>query len=185
MARLWFSMVMAALACGGLLTDAARAAGKTPVVLVSSRLVQAPNCVTPAPAPTCVTPAPAPACTTPAPTCVTPPPSCTTAAPPCCPPPCCPKPCITYRHKCVCRTVCCGCTQPPPINITLNVKDPCTCCPVEIPLCIPGCTTGEPTVVCGTGIFCRPTLTYTWANGYEARISFKHNGDIIVTTYGS
>lgn len=175
MTRALFTTVVVVLTCGAGLADRAGAAGQSaPITLASARLVQGPNCVTPAA--TCVTPAPT--CTTPAPTCATP-------APPCCPPPCCPKPCITYRHKCVCKRVCCGCTQPAPISITLNVKDPCTCCPVEIPLCIPGCTTGEPTVACGTGIFCRPTLTYTWANGYAAKVSFKHNGDIIVTTYGS
>jgi hypothetical protein len=173
-----------AMACGGWLAQTASAAGQVaPVTLASSRMVQGPNCVTAAPAPTCATPAPS--CATPAPACTTPAPTCATPAPPCCPPPCCPKPCIIYRHKCVCRAVCCGCTQPAPISITLNVKNPCTCCPVEIPLCIPGCTTGEPTVCNGTGIFCRPVVTYTWANGYMAKVSFKHNGDVIVTTYGS
>jgi hypothetical protein len=124
-----------------------------------NRMLQAGNCCTPAAPPTCVTPAPVA--------------------------PCCPTPCIVYRHRHVRCKVCCGCCQPEPIKTVLAVKNPCTGCPVEIPVCIPGCTTGEPTVCCGTGVFHRDTLTYTWSNGFEIKVAFKHTGDVIVTSYGS
>jgi hypothetical protein len=67
----------------------------------------------------------------------------------------------------------------------LAVKNPCTGCPAEIPVCLPGCTTGSPCVACGSGIFGRDLITYTWPNGYEIKVAFKHTGDIIVTSYGS
>ncbi len=124
-----------------------------------NRMVQAGNCCTPAVPPTCVTPAPVA--------------------------PCCPTPCITYRHRHVLHKVCCGCCQPEPVKTVLAAKNPCTGCPVEIPVCIPGCTTGEPAVCCGTGILGRDTVSYTWSNGFEIKVAFKHTGDVIVTSYGS
>jgi hypothetical protein len=126
----------------------------------------------------------APACATPAPACVTPAPSCCAPAP-CCPTPCCPAPKIVYRHRHVHQKVCCGCCEPAPISIVLSAKMPCTGCPVEIPLCIPGCTTGAPKVCCDTGIFGRDVQWYEWPNGFAAKVAFTHHGDVIVTTYGS
>jgi hypothetical protein len=129
----------------------------------------------------CATPAPAPApCAAPAPAC-TPVPTCTT----CAPVPCCPKPCITYRHRHVHHKVCCGCCQPEPLKYVLMTKNPCSGCPVEIPLCIPGCTKGEPTVCCDSGIFGRDVIWYEWCNGFKVKVAFTRGGDVIVTTYGS
>ena len=60
---------------------------------------------------------------------------CVTAAAPC-EKPACPAPCITYRYR-GCRDICCGC--PTPIKTVLQVKNPCTCCVVDVPVCLPGC----------------------------------------------
>lgn len=94
--------------------------------------------------------------------------------------PCCPKPCITYRHRG--PKLCCTCE--PPVKTVLKVKDPCTCCEVEIPVCLPACCKGEPTVCCTTGAFCRDVVIYEWCCGFSVRVTFKHTGDLIVTTWG-
>jgi len=166
MVRLFVLGSLLFAACGFVAASANAAEVSGPRFLfASARMLQAGDCATPAAPPTCVTPAP-PVC-------------CTPVAP------CCPTPCITYRHRHARCKVCCGCCQPEPIKTVLAVKNPCTGCPVEIPVCIPGCTTGEPTVCCGTGIFHRDTLTYAWANGFEIKIAFTHAGNVIVTSYGS
>jgi len=61
---------------------------------------------------------------------------------------CCPDPCIVYRH---CGPkLCCNCD--PPKEIVLKVKDPCTGCVVEVPICLPACCEGEPEVCYGRGL---------------------------------
>ncbi len=96
-------------------------------------------------------------------------------------PVCCPKPCITYRHRG--PKLCCGCCEPP-VQTVLLVKDPCTCCPVEVSVCLPACCKGEPTVCCGVGFLGRDVVNYEWCCGFSVRIAFKHSGDLIVTTWG-
>ncbi len=93
---------------------------------------------------------------------------------------CCPKPCIIYRHGG--PKLCCDCK--PGVPTTLKVKDPCTCCQTEISVCLPACCTGEPTVCCGTGLFCRDIVCYEWCCGFRVRVTFKKCGDLIVTTWG-
>jgi len=95
-------------------------------------------------------------------------------------PACCPKPCITYRHRG--PKLCCGCEAP--IKTVLKVKDPCTCCEIEVPVCVPACCKGEPKVCCGAGFLGRDVVTYEWCCGYSVRVAFKHSGDLIVTTWG-
>jgi len=96
-------------------------------------------------------------------------------------PVCCPKPCITYRHRG--PKLCCGCCEPP-VPTILKVKDPCTCCEVEVSVCLPACCKGEPKVCCGSGFLGRNVVEYDWCCGYNVRIAFKHNGDLLVTTWG-
>jgi hypothetical protein len=94
---------------------------------------------------------------------------------------CAPEPCITYRH---CgRKLCCGSCEPPK-SIVLKVKDPCTCCEVEVPVCLPACCEGEPTVCTGKGFLCRDVVEYEWCCGFYVRVAFKKCGDLIVTTKG-
>jgi hypothetical protein len=94
---------------------------------------------------------------------------------------CCPAPCITYRH---CGPkLCCGPCQPPK-PIVLTVKDPCTCCEVKVPVCLPACCEGEPTVCAGKGFLCRDIVEYEWCCGFYVRVAFKKCGDLVVTTRG-
>ena len=94
---------------------------------------------------------------------------------------CCPKPCITYRHRG--PKLCCGNCEPP-VETILKVKDPCTCCEVDVPVCLPACCTGEPKVCSGVGIFGRDVVEYQWCCGYSVKVAFKRSGDMIVTTWG-
>jgi hypothetical protein len=93
---------------------------------------------------------------------------------------CCPQPCIKYRH-CGPR-LCCGCE--PGKTIVLKVKDPCTCCEVDVPVCLPACCQGEPTVCTGKGFLCRDIVEYEWCCGFYVRVAFKKCGDLVVTTRG-
>ncbi len=96
-------------------------------------------------------------------------------------PDCCPPPCIKYRH---CgRKLCCGPCEPPK-QIVLKVKDPCTCCEVDVPICLPACCEGEPTVCTGKGFLCRDIVEYEWCCGFYVRVAFKKCGDLVVTTKG-
>jgi hypothetical protein len=96
-------------------------------------------------------------------------------------PVCCPKPCITYHHRG--PKLCCGCCQPP-VPTVLSVKNPCTCCPVDVSVCLPACCTGDPKVCCGTGLLGRDVVEYEWCCGFSVRVAFKHCGDLVVTTWG-
>jgi hypothetical protein len=102
--------------------------------------------------------------------------------PACCAPaaPCCPTPCITYRHHG--PKLCCGCA--PSVETVLTVNDPCTCCPVQIPVCLPACCSGEPTVCCGRGLLGRTVVSYDWCCGFSVTVRFLHSGDIVVVTRG-
>ncbi len=107
---------------------------------------------------------------------------CATPEPACCAPEpvCCPKPCIHYRHRG--PKLCCGCEPSQPI--VLHVKDPCTGCETDVPVCLPACCEGEPKVCCGTGFLGRDVVEYQWCCGYSVRVAFKHCGDLLVTTWG-
>lgn len=89
---------------------------------------------------------------------------------------CCPAPCITYRHHGH-HKVCCGCA--PSYETVLCATNPRTCCPVNIPVCVPGCCTGAPTMTCHHN-----TVRYEWCCGYRVTVRFKHNGDVKVVSRG-
>ncbi len=121
-------------------------------------------------------------CAEPAPGCAAPAPSCATPAPACC------APTITYNHIFVHRVCCCGCK--PPIETVLSVKDPgacnpCTVAPVDIPVCLPACCTGEPTVSCRVGLCGRGVVRYDYCCGLSIKIIFRNCGDIAVTYIGA
>ena len=94
----------------------------------------------------------------------------------CCPTPCCPTPCITYRHRGH-HKVCCGCA--PSYETVLCATNPKTCCPGNIPVCVPGCCTGAPSMTCH-----HHTVRYEWCCGYKVTVRFKHNGDVVVVSRG-
>lgn len=110
------------------------------------------------------------------------------AAPvPCAPAPCvcCPTPCIKYRHAALdlgrlCRPKCCK----PPIKAVLATKNPCTCCPVDVPVCLPGCCCGEPVVDCRKTLVGEGLVTYSWCCGVSVSIRYKKCGEVLVTYRG-
>ena len=58
-------------------------------------------------------------------------------------------------------------------------------CYYEIPLCVPGCCVGEPTVSGGRGIFGRGIVEYCWSCGFRAEVKFRHIlGDVKVEYEG-
>ena len=95
------------------------------------------------------------------------------------------EPCIQYRHLFRWRKVCCGsCTAP--IQTVLVVDNPARCgCTAAVPVCIPGCCTGEPCVKSRCGLFGRGIVTYEWCNGCRLTVTFNHCGDVLVTYFGS
>jgi hypothetical protein len=115
-------------------------------------------------------------------------PGCAAPVPaPCAPAPCvcCPTPCIKYRHAVLdlgrlCRPKCCK----PPIKAVLATKNPCTCCPVDVPVCLPGCCCGEPVVDCRKTIVGEGLVTYSWCCGVSVSIRYKKCGEVLVTYRG-
>jgi hypothetical protein len=91
-------------------------------------------------------------------------------------------PCIEYRHhgRPIC---CCDCNAPPEIKTVLHVKNPSCCCgcTVDVPVCLPGCCTGEPCVSGRCGVLGRGVVHYEYACGVRVTVTFKACGDILVT----
>lgn len=85
--------------------------------------------------------------------------------------PCSCERCIIYKHL---RPRCepCG----PRYETVLFAKDPCTCCDVQVPVCLPTCCTGEPQICC-KGL---RVTEYTWCTGYKVRVIVAGNGKVIV-----
>lgn len=96
---------------------------------------------------------------------------------------CCGQRCIAYRYHG--RAKCCGDCKPP-VKTVLLVKDPgaCTCCYVQVPVCLPACCTGSPQVHCRKGIFKDGVVTYSYCCGVRVKVVFDRCGDIVVHYYG-
>ena len=88
------------------------------------------------------------------------------------------NPCIEYQHRG--RPICCcDCT---PVQTTLQVTDPCTCCTIGIPVCLPGCCNGCPNVCSRCPIlFNREVVKYEYCCGVTVVIKVSKCGDILVT----
>ncbi len=107
------------------------------------------------------------------------------ADPSCCAPAapqCCPEPCIRYIDR-SCGRSCCGNCQPP-IKTVLKVVNPATCCPVEVPVCLPACCEGCPVVDSHCGLLGRGVVTYNWCCGYRVIVRFDRCGDVTVVYRG-
>ena len=79
------------------------------------------------------------------------------------------------RARC-CKPSCC--VPPPPVEVTLQLIDPCTCCPVEACLCIPACCADEaPCITWRNGLFGRRVADVSWK-------CCKHKAKIIVNKCG-
>lgn len=75
----------------------------------------------------------------------------------------------------------CCCCPPAPIQTTLCVAPPCSCCSQNVSVCIPGCCTEAPTVCWKNGIFGRQIGTYTWACcGHSVKVVVTRRGDVKV-----
>lgn len=99
----------------------------------------------------------------------------------CCEPTCSYNPCIKYVEACRYRK-CCECG--PKVQTVLQVKDPCTCCIVEVPVCIPACCTGEPCVDSKCGLLGNGKVFYRWCCGFEVKVVLTKCGDITVVYLG-
>lgn len=106
-------------------------------------------------------------------------------ATPCCTP-CCPTPCIKYRNALLdfCKVKCCD-PCAPPLKAVLHVVNPCTCCPVDVPVCLPSCCCGEPKMCCKTGLLGAKIVTYSWCCGVTVNVRFDKCGDVLVTYRGT
>ena len=99
-------------------------------------------------------------------------------------PPCCDQRKITYRKHHRLRRVCCDPCLPP-LNMVLQVPDPCTGCPIDVPVCVPACCADLPKVCPRKGLLGRRITEFEWCCGYRIKVVVKHNGDLIVHCYGS
>jgi hypothetical protein len=71
------------------------------------------------------------------------------------------------------------------IDLIMLTKNPADGCAYEIPICIPACCIGDPTVSGGRGILGRGIVEYRWACGFRAIVKFRHiRGDVEVEYEG-
>lgn len=88
-----------------------------------------------------------------------------------------------YRRWRSCRWEC-----SPTMQMVMQVMDPCSgdCCTppcsVDIPLCLPCCCTGAPSVDCSCGPLGRGVVNYEWCCGYKVKVVFHRCGDITVVS---
>ncbi|MDZ4782413.1 MAG: hypothetical protein SGJ19_19380 [Planctomycetia bacterium] len=87
---------------------------------------------------------------------------------------CC-DPCIDYRD----RSCVPACERT--VKTELCVYDCCSCCDIKIPVCLPCCCTGEPTVCCRNGLFGRQVVRYDWCCGCSVQVVILRCGDVVVT----
>jgi len=89
--------------------------------------------------------------------------------------------CISYKsHRFLrCKWDSCN-TQ----KVVLQVPDNCCCCLVEVPVCIPACCSGAPTVCSHCGCFGRSVVEYSWCCGYHLKVVFDRCGGATVHSYG-
>lgn len=91
------------------------------------------------------------------------------------------------KAGCAPKQNCCQpcCDNRPPVKTVLHVVNPLTCCTVDVPVCLPACCEGEPTVCSRCGIIlCRSVVTYDWCCGYRVIVRFRACGDVVVAYRG-
>jgi hypothetical protein len=69
-----------------------------------------------------------------------------------------------------------------PVPTVLVARDPgCPCgCEVSVPVCLPVCCTGEPTVTASRDLLGRGILVCRWCCGFTVKLVFRCQGDITV-----
>ena len=89
---------------------------------------------------------------------------------------------ICYRHIGFRKTCCDPCLEP--IKTTLTVCHPCTGCEIEVPVCLPGCCTGDPTSCDRSTLIGAGLTRFEWCCGYSVVVRYKRCGDITVISRG-
>ena len=89
---------------------------------------------------------------------------------------------IAYKHHHLRGPKCKSCL--PPIQMVLQVKDPCTCCLVDVPVCVPACCSDVPDVSCRRGLLGRTIVSYQWCCGFHLNVVFDRFGCVTVHYFG-
>jgi len=93
-----------------------------------------------------------------------------------------PATCVCYVQHRPHRKTCCDCGSS--YETVLTVIDPKTCCPIDVPVCLPSCCTGYPQCSARNGLLGRGVTSYSWCCGYVVRVVVGHHGDVTVHYYG-
>jgi hypothetical protein len=74
--------------------------------------------------------------------------------------------------------LCCRdcCPPPPPQKVVLQVCHPCTGCKYNVPVCIPACCTGAPTVCYQDTIVGDGKVVFQWCCGHKVIVRFPACG---------
>lgn len=72
----------------------------------------------------------------------------------------------------------------PFVELSMVTQNPADGCFYEIPLCLPACCTGEPTMTSYCGLFGRGVVVYCYQCGLEIEVTFRLRGDVEVE-YGT
>jgi len=75
---------------------------------------------------------------------------------------------VQAGHRC--------CPPPPPQKVVLVVCHPCTSCVYEIPVCIPACCQGAPSVCFQNTCIGYGRNVFEWSNGYRVVVRFLSGG---------
>jgi hypothetical protein len=59
------------------------------------------------------------------------------------------------------------------VELVMVAKNPIDCCLYVIPLCVPACCEGQPTMREGRGLFGRGIVEYCWSCGFTAEVKFR------------
>ncbi len=70
------------------------------------------------------------------------------------------------------------------VELTMVTQNPADGCFYEIPLCLPACCTGEPTMTSYCGLLGRCVVVYCYECGLEIEVKFRLRGDVEVE-YGT
>ncbi|MFM8577943.1 MAG: hypothetical protein ACKOCN_03975 [Planctomycetaceae bacterium] len=113
-------------------------------------------------------------------------PSCCVEEPTCCPEPCCePAPCIEYHHhRGLGHKHRHGCCETATYETVLEVTSPETGCTVQVPVCLPVCCDGSPSVHGRCTLFGCGEVCFDWCCGVTVKVRFKKCGDLTVTYCG-
>jgi hypothetical protein len=77
---------------------------------------------------------------------------------------------------------CCAppCPPPPPQNVVLVVCHPCTGCEFQVPVCIPACCQGAPSICFQHTLIGPGKAVFTWTCGHRVVVRFTRRGGYIV-----